>query len=714
MELHTFLLAEALDVIQGGGAGMREITHRHAEIGAAPLIALGMAERMARNRQPETAVPLFEKALAGDLMGLRNRGRVAHAAADAALQVGQFELVEGFLEEAMKVPETRGLVERRRRELVALDDDPIVARPALEELVMQSTGLTRARFLQRLAKLVAAEDFDAAVTRYEEAMALARRDRALAEKIRADLVELLEAHAHLEPLEEEREARMDAAPDSDAEPADADAQDIDDHAEAAPDDEEPPSGADTAAENVGGKVAPPPLPAHPESTTRSTPASAKSAEADAPASNHPASAAPPSSISQGDRPALIAEPAATSSATGPRSKLSTRSPLGSLAPAARPLFANIHEEALFAELVGGRAEAGDELVACFDDAAVGSRIHDVLVVRRHQAALRPGHRGTLERLRAAAIADRDEVYARAIEHVLECGSGSAPVAPPLTVQQHQPELVTALLLRDTMTRELEVLSLVWECGMFRRDLASYGLTAADRVPHGTPSVVAETYAVVAGHLGTPRPLFHRRGAEPFGASVLLFAQPAILVSGDATERSPELTYTLACAHASSQPLLLLAASLPDATLRRLFEAVIAAFGPVAPRGGDTPPPSSSGSFRTDVAKIGAELWQLVTPRVDRRLREICEAGAFDLSAARAAARRAMRRAGLFASGDLATAIRITVRELGDEDELDLSDPQALERSATTHPEVADLVRLASRLEFAEARWQPPPPSSIRR
>src|SRR5262249_59376581 len=43
VELHCFLLAEELDTIQGGGAGMRELSRRHAEVGPLPLIALGMA-----------------------------------------------------------------------------------------------------------------------------------------------------------------------------------------------------------------------------------------------------------------------------------------------------------------------------------------------------------------------------------------------------------------------------------------------------------------------------------------------------------------------------------------------------------------------------------------------------------------------------------------------------------------------------------------------
>jgi hypothetical protein len=69
--LHAFLLAEVLDAVQGGGAGMRELSRRHAEVGPLPLIALGMAERLVRLKNFEAALPLFEHALAGDLHGLR-------------------------------------------------------------------------------------------------------------------------------------------------------------------------------------------------------------------------------------------------------------------------------------------------------------------------------------------------------------------------------------------------------------------------------------------------------------------------------------------------------------------------------------------------------------------------------------------------------------------------------------------------------------------
>ena len=100
VELHAFLLAEATDVIHGGGAGLRELSKRHAVVGALPLIALGMAERLLRAHNFDAAVPLFTKALEGDLRNVRNKARVALAAADAAIQAERLSEATQFLQRA--------------------------------------------------------------------------------------------------------------------------------------------------------------------------------------------------------------------------------------------------------------------------------------------------------------------------------------------------------------------------------------------------------------------------------------------------------------------------------------------------------------------------------------------------------------------------------------------------------------------------------------
>ena len=117
--------------------------------------------------------------------------------------------------------------------------------------------------------------------------------------------------------------------------------------------------------------------------------------------------------------------------------------------------------------------------------------------------------------------------------------------------------------------------------------------------------------------------------------------------------------------------------------------------------------------RRDLARLGAELWQRITPRAERRFRELCEPGVLDVEVARSAARRAIARAGLFVSGDLDTSLRLAARELGDSLP-ELGQPGALARICARSPELSDLVRFAARLEYAELRWEePPPPSALR-
>jgi len=690
IELHTFLLAEALDVIQGGGAGLRELSHRHAEVGPLPLIALGMAERLSRGRSFEAAVPLFEIAMDGDLRGLRNRARVALGAADSAIHAGMLEAAHGFIEIAERSPETRPQIAKRRRELLAFDRDPKVARPVLEQLVMETGGITKARYLQQLARITADDDFEIAMALYEEALALARRDRPLADKIRSELIELIESKGISKA---ETIPAPELAADSTAEPPPF---------PSATTSNRPDSAARPALNPPEDEVLPSePLALVPEADQEVAPLTASSPDrADILAAQTlPAPAGPPSLPPE--------QPSAPVEAVA-RMRVP---PVGALAPAGRPLFADDREERLFAELCDGYLDAGDALVESYG-AAASTRAQDVLIVRRHQAALQPGDRRLLDLLHRAAVDELDEVYARALEHVRAIELGEAPSPPPLYAQPREPDLLSALLFRDVGSRESEVLAIVWEAGMFRKELASYGLSGGDRVALTGASVLGEAYSEMAAHLASPRPLFHTKTDAPLELGVALLVQPAILATGEIGAKTPELVYHLAAAHAAASPDLVLAANLPEPILKRLFEALDAAFGPVRPRADDAPT-SSTDAFKADVARIAAELWQRVNPRSERRLREICEGEPLEPERARQSARRAMRRAGLFASGDLALALKILAEDEGTPS-LDGRGDGALEDACRDSEGAADLVRLATRLEYAEARWQLPAPGSVRR
>ncbi len=107
VELRSFLVAEALDVVVGAAAGMRELERACEEVGERPLIAVGLAERAVSAGDAAAALPRFETALAGDLRGLRARGEVALAAALAARRAGELERALGFVEIALVEDRTR-------------------------------------------------------------------------------------------------------------------------------------------------------------------------------------------------------------------------------------------------------------------------------------------------------------------------------------------------------------------------------------------------------------------------------------------------------------------------------------------------------------------------------------------------------------------------------------------------------------------------------
>lgn len=660
-ELHAFLVAEALDVLQGGGAGMRELSQRHAEFGPRPLIALGMGERLARSRSFEAALPLLEQALDGELRGLRNRGRLLLAVVDAALACGRREVAARRLEEAKGLLEGPAL-ERRQRELSAIDPDLGVARAALEQLVAETTGVARARFSERLAELLHDDEPREALLHYREAMRILRRDRGAQQRLRAGVVALLDAHPELEAPESVL-APPSLRADDDAPPSE-------------PPPSEPPPSEREAAESAGAAEAPPPV-------------DVRSLD----------DASPDEAPERGEG-APLAEP-----------RPERVDPEAALLPQLRPTLESEREERLYAELSLGDVAAAEELADLLDRAG-SSRAHDRFVVRRALVALRAGHRGALEALEALAREQGYASFARALEQLLRLDAGEgAVVAPPLGALRREPELSSTMLLRGLQVPELEVLALVWEAGMYRRDLASYGLSGAERLQLAPGTAIGDTYADAALHLGAPRAIFQRREqVEGFRVEVALTAPPSIVLVGDPGDDGLALAHWLGAAHLAADPSLTLALSLPTSELRTLFDAVLAAFGPVQALDDEQPP---SSVVRRDLARLGAELWQRITPRAERRFRELCEPGALDVEVARSAARRAIARAGLYVSGDLDTSLHLAARELGDSLP-ELGQPGALARICARSPELSDLVRFAARLEYAELRWEePPPPSALR-
>jgi hypothetical protein len=122
-ELKSFLLAEALERVDGVGGGLGELEREVAARGMRPLLALGIAERLsALGRAPE-ALERFELALASDLGGLRERARVALLAGEAARRAGELDRARAHFEQAALEPETqaaaRAALARVRGELAS-------------------------------------------------------------------------------------------------------------------------------------------------------------------------------------------------------------------------------------------------------------------------------------------------------------------------------------------------------------------------------------------------------------------------------------------------------------------------------------------------------------------------------------------------------------------------------------------------------------------
>jgi tetratricopeptide (TPR) repeat protein len=160
--LRAFLLAEALDVVQGPGAGMEELEAARDLVGPHPLIGLGLAERCAARGHTDAALDAFRIALGGPLLGLRSPGTVAVAAADFAIRANRPHDAAQFLDIAERYEEVVAAARSRREELERGGDDESasvtpssaeVARPMTEDLrsAIQDARAPRERAQARLA-----------------------------------------------------------------------------------------------------------------------------------------------------------------------------------------------------------------------------------------------------------------------------------------------------------------------------------------------------------------------------------------------------------------------------------------------------------------------------------------------------------------------------------------------------------------------------------
>jgi cellulose synthase operon protein C len=568
-ELRAFLVAEALDVAVGSGAGMRELSRAQAELGPTPLLSLGMAERLLEGGEPASALSLFDVALGADLKGLRARGEVALGAARAAQATGDLDRAIAYVETAATDAATRAA-----------------------------------------------------------ALALGSRLR------------------------------------------------------------------DALGERRGASGALPPAPLRPRPSTP-PPRSASPSHGVASAVPATTRSEPPLPREEPEGHAVTLERASVRTPSVPPPADAASEPR--TAPAAfRPLSDN--EEMLLEALSRGSIEAGRELASQLENRS--DRSQDLVTICRRVAGLLPGDRDALERLYEALLADKNLVYARAVEHVLKAFEPSAEpvVAPPLGDQPESSDAVRGMLLRDNTSAATEALALVWEGAghVFRRDPGTYGVTGLERVPVGAPTPLARAYSGAARMLGARTPVFQRRSAGPVTLSIALLAPPAVIVSGEISRDSSQLRFHVGQMLAAAMPEHALLFGSVESQVRGILKALSLAFGP----------PQESHSNVTSIANLAEVLWESISTRAQRRLRELCDdPKQLDYTLAMATARRAVRRAGLLCAGDIKVALREACSEEGIAVSA-LEAPGGLASLCSASLAVADLVRFATSQEYAEARWQP--------
>ncbi len=819
-ELRAFLVAEALDVLGDHEGALRELVRAHAEVGALPLLELGLAERLAARGEVQSALPLFEAALLGDLRALRRAGDVALMGARVALSVGRLEEAARLIEAASAQPESRtealGL-QAALRERVAqgrsvppeAPSSSSVARlfeegsaapssalpsasgavpnppssPPQAPLSQPSGALPSAPSSPPQAPSSTSGALPSAPSSPPQApssqpsgslsipppgqpglLAGALGEPALpGERGQPALL----ASASGEPrLSGDRSASSISsgslpviASGSLSSSSSSSLSAVSARSPSSPPSSSPsvpptrPSVPDAPSGLRAPSVAPAPLP-------REEPGEPPPREevlgplpgAGRPAMLPPRSSRPPPPSSRGvslgrsrlapstsaggspgsvRRPALVeaagaeasaervsGAPAAQSPSGAPPSSgpVSSQPPGSDLLRAAvteeaQPLsqewrrsarsFAahGVSEEHLLEALEAGSVESGRELIRQLRNRA--DRARDWVHACRLVSTLVPGDRWTLEQLYEAALADKDMSYARAIEHVLRAFDGGAQVEPPpLEAQMEEPERIHRMLFGESTGAAAEALALVWEGAghVFRRDPTSYGVTGVERVPLSAPTPLGRAYQAAARILGVARtPLFQRRSTGAATLNVVLLQPPSIILSGEVHQVTPALNFHLGAMLAATLPQYVLQFGSTEAQVGSILKGLGLAFGP---------PRAATGGLGS-AAILAETLWESVPPRAQRRLRELCDDPvALDPITAMSAARLAIRRAGLFVSGDLQVALAEACAEEGIATR-GIDAPGGLAALCAASPAVSDLVLLATSPEYAASRWRSP-------
>ena len=677
LSLCAFLLAEAEDIV-ALGSGEATLRSCLGAVGPQALVTLGLAERaLAAGRYPE-AVHFFTDAVYGNLLGLRRHGIVALAAADAAKRASDEDSELRFLEEAAKDPDTRAEALGRLPELSFANRDVGRAKAVLRGLADALEGGEKAEVLAQLARAL----FDSA----------APSDRLEADRTLRDAIEAAPPELADRLREQLGGFRSRPPPPGNSPVPSAPPKPI--PVEAPVRVPTPPAMLDASPDELIVSMRQPPL----------------AAAVELPAIIREPAVAPPVPPPPAPAPLPVGAPALPAVFT--TTAVSAQSPLDPhilrIGEARKLLAAGEREQAekiLSTALREGSIAAVDELDRLFSEDP--ARAAALLKVRRQAVELRPGDMKRLAALRDAASLDKNSNYVRALDHVLRAfDSSEHPLPPPpLSAQQTQPGMLT-LLTRHSREIAGESFAVAWEgaTGLFAKPATAYRMTGLERVAPGPMWTLSRLYEVALRLLDMPRfSLFHRRGSGPLTLTVALLQNPAAILGGEAREDGPDVRWMLGHALASVLPQNALPLGLPEKDARVLWEVLLGAFGP-----------PSRAKMDREHANMSEMLWQTLAPRAQRRLKELLgndDPTPFELVVERA--NQSGRRVGMFLTGDFAHAARTVVAEHPGLDPAELQQPGGLAKLCAALPALADLLRLAVRPEYADARWHVPSPQSAR-
>ncbi len=371
---------------------------------------------------------------------------------------------------------------------------------------------------------------------------------------------------------------------------------------------------------------------------------------------------------------------------------------------ARALLASgrtLEAEGLLGEAIAeGSSEAADLLAGMLETQA--ERRSLFVRARRLAADLAPADTKRLEALRQAALADKNQSYARALEHLVRTleGDGEVPAPPPLGHQTEQPGLF-ALLTRSGREGLGEAFGLVWEhasTALVRANNTSTSISGLERIVPGNDSLASRLFEATGRLLvlGNAR-LFRRNVSGPAASEVLLGTPPAAVLRGALPDDPGELGFLLGCAVGAALPhqALLLGQPLGDA--RVLFRAMLCAFGP----------PEATRDLDRATAMLGETLWQTLPSKAQRRLSDLLAAhsvSSFEDVLGRA--KLAAMRVGYFVAGDFRCAARAVVADAGLDPRV-VNEAGAIKDLVRELSALEDLYRLAIRPELADARFFTP-------